>query len=92
MISIGGSVTAPTECRIFLKVTAPGVADRFLFVDVPVLKPSDAKWGNYIRPGESLLSGGIPRGEPGDLVGPASTKNEFESLDTEVCTVDSNGR
>ena len=88
-VMIVPGVTAPAQCRIFLKVEAKGVADRILFVDLDILKENDAAWADYIRannyfyPGESLQAEAVTSGES------ASTQNVYESLDESVCTVDS---
>ena len=81
-------MVAPDVCRIALKIEAEGYADRVLFAELPVLKPNDAVWGDYVRPnnyfypGEVLAAGAVSSSDP------AVTQNEYESLDESVCTVD----
>ena len=91
LVTVSDSVTAPTICKVLLKITARGFADRLIFVRLPVLKPNDTTWAdyerinNYFYPGESLDVGEITSNEP-----PATEKG-YESLDEAVCTIDSIG-
>ena len=88
-VMISAGATAPGTCKIFLTVEASGYADRVIFVELPILKESDAAWADYIRsnnyfyPGETLAAGAVTSRDP------ATTDNSFESLDESVCTVDS---
>ena len=85
---IAADAVAPDVCRIVLKVEAEGYADRILFADLPILKPNDAVWEDYVRPnnyfypGETLAAGAVSSNDP------AVTQNEYESLDDSICTVD----
>ena len=91
MVSVDESVTAPAQCRVYLRVRAEGYADRILFADVPVLKASDVSWGNYVRPGNALYAGESIGASPVVSSDPSATRNTFESLSTDICTVDENG-
>ena len=90
-VRIDSGVMAPTECRIYLEIEVRRFADRVVFVDLPILKPNDAIWGdyqrqgNYFYPGESLSAQAVDSNEP------ASTSNQYQSLDDKICTVDSSG-
>ena len=90
-ISIDASVVAPAQCQIYLRVRAEGYADRILFVDVPVLKESDARWANYVPPENQFFPGESLGAESVVSLDPSTTENEFVSLTTDVCSVDENG-
>ena len=87
-VTILPGVTAPVVCTIFLKVEGAGFAERTLFAELPVLKANDVSWpryrrpNNYFYPGETLEAQTLVHNDP------ASTENEFKSLDESVCTVD----
>ena len=63
-------VTAPEVCKIYLKVEAPGFADRTLFAQLPILKENDVAWdhyervNNYFYPGEVISAGAITYNDP----------------------------
>ena len=81
-------VTAPTVCKIYLKIEAEGFADRVLFVELPVLKPNDTTWGRYRRPSNYFYPGETLGAQTPASTDPATTDNEYTSLDETICTVD----
>ena len=81
-------VTAPTVCKIYLKIEAEGFADRVLFVELPVLKSNDVSWGHYQRPSNYFYPGETLAARAPTSTDPATTDNEYTSLDETICTVD----
>ena len=87
-VTVAPNASAPTSCRIFVRVEAEGFAERVLFVEIPILKANDLKWedyrrsNNYFYPGETLVA------RAASSTDPASTDNEYASLSGEVCSVD----
>ena len=63
-VAMGGGVmvlpgvTAPEVCKVFLKVEAPGFADRTLFAELPVLKENDVDVGPLPAAQQLFLPGG----------------------------------
>ena len=88
MVTILPGATVPEVCKIYLKVEAPGFADRTLFAELSVLKDNDAEWDSYVRPnnyfypGETVSAGAVTSTDP------ASTDNMYTSLDESICMVD----
>ena len=81
-------VTAPTVCKIYLKIEAEGFAQRLLFVELPVLRPNDVSWGRYRRPRNYFYPGETLVAQATTSTNPATTDNEYTSLDETICTVD----
>ena len=81
-------VTAPTVCKIYLKIEADGFAERILFVELPVLKANDVSWGRYQRLSNYFYPGETLGAQAPASTDPATTENQFASLDETICTVD----
>ena len=87
-VTILPGITAPTVCKIYLKIEAEGFAERLLFVELPVLKSNDVEWGRYQRPNNYFYPGETLGAQAPTSTDPATTDNEYSSLDETICTVD----
>ena len=89
-VMIAEGLTLPEMCKIYLKVEANGFADRLLFVELPVLKDSDAQWANYIRSNNYFYPGEVLDAQPVTSTDPPAVEEMYASLDEEICTVNEN--
>ena len=86
-VMIAEGLTPPKICKIHLKVEADGFADRLLFVELLVLKDSDAQWGDYVRSNNYFYPGEVLDAQPVTSTDPLAVEEMYASLDEEICTV-----